>query len=120
MDTIAEMLISIKNANAAAKPSVSVPHSNLRQSIAECLMKNGYVASVSKKTSEGGKPFLEITLSYEGKDPKIAHVERVSKPSRRIYTKAKEIRRVKNGKGLLVVSTPKGGLAGRKKRIGRR
>lgn len=112
MDTIAQMLVSIKNANASGKESVSLPYSNLRHAIAECLVKEGYIAGASKKTGKGDKQFLEIALSYEGKSPKLSFAKRVSKPSRRIYIKSKEIRPVKNGRGLLVVSTPKGVLSG--------
>jgi len=112
MDTIAEMLIMIKNANKASKQGVSIPYSNLRHSIADCLVKRGYISSASKKIGKKDKPFLEIALSYDGKNPKVSHIERVSKPSRRVYIKSKEIRPVKNGFGLLVVSTPKGILAG--------
>lgn len=112
MDTIAQMLITIKNANNSQKESVAIPYSGLRHAIADCLAKTKYVSSVSKKTDKKEKAVLEITLSYEGKKPKVSHVERISKPSRRIYIKAKEIRPVKNGRGLLVVSTPKGVLTG--------
>ena len=112
MDTIAQMLISIKNGNAASKEAVILPYSKLRQQIADCLVKEGYITSASKKTDKGEKQVLEIVLSYEGKSPKMSFAKRVSKPSRRIYIKAKEIRPVKNGHGLLVVSTPKGVLSG--------
>ncbi len=112
MDKIADMLITIKNAGMASKPSVVIPYSNFRHAIADCLAKKKYVGSVSKKTDNKERPILEIVISYEGKHPKVTHVERVSKPSRRVYFKAKEMRLVKNGQGLLVVSTPKGVLSG--------
>jgi small subunit ribosomal protein S8 len=116
MDTISQMLITIKNANNSQKESVAIPYSGLRHAIADCLAKTNYVSSVSKKTDKKDKAVLEITLSYEGKKPRVSHVERISKPSRRIYIKAKEIKPVKNGRGLLVVSTPKGVLTGEEAR----
>lgn len=106
------MLITIKNAGGAAKTQVTLPYSNLRHRIADCLAKHNYVAAVAKKTDKKDKPVLEIGILYEGKSPRVHSVERISKPSRRIYIKAKEIKPVKNGRGLLVVSTPKGVLAG--------
>ena len=112
MDEIGDMLTTIKNAGQASKASVVIPYSNLKHSIADCLSKRQYVGAVSKKTDKKDKPVLEIVISYEGKFPKVSKVERISKPSRRVYIKAKEIRSVKNGSGLLVVSTPKGILAG--------
>lgn len=112
MDKIGEMLITIKNAGRASKASVVIPYSNLRHAIAECLSKQNYVGSISKRTDKKDKPVLEIVISYDGKFPKVTNVERISKPSRRIYMKAKELRPVKNGSGLLVVSTPKGVLTG--------
>ena len=112
MDKIGDMLTTIKNAGQASKASVVIPYSNLKRSIADCLSKRQYVGAVSKKTDKKDKPVLEIVISYEGKFPKVSKVERISKPSRRVYIKAKEIRSVKNGSGLLVVSTPKGILAG--------
>ncbi|MEZ4210700.1 MAG: 30S ribosomal protein S8 [Candidatus Paceibacterota bacterium] len=112
MDKIGEMLITIKNAGRASKASVVLPYSNLRHAVAECLSKQNYVGTIAKKTDKKNKPVLEISISYEGRLPKVTNVERISKPSRRIYIKAKEIRPVKNGAGLLVVSTPKGVLTG--------
>ncbi len=112
MDKIGDMLTTIKNAGQASKASVVIPYSNLRHAIAECLSKQNYVGAISKRTDKKDKPVLEIVISYNGKSPKMKNVERVSKPSRRIYMKAKELRPVKNGSGLLVVSTPKGVLTG--------
>ncbi len=106
------MLITIKNAGTASKPNVLIPYSNLMHSIAECLSKKNYVGVVSKKTGKKDKPVLEIAISYEAGSPKIKSVERISKPSRRIYIKSKDIKNVKNGYGLLVISTPKGVLSG--------
>ncbi len=121
MDKIADMLITIKNAGFAEKRNVVLPYSSFKHDIANCLVKNNYVASVSKKTDKGGKPVLDITLSFDGKNPKVSHVERVSKPSRRIYVKSKDIKPIKHGFGIVVISTPKGVLTGedaRKEMVG--
>ncbi len=108
MDKIANMLIMIKNAGLAGKESVLIPYSKLKHSIADCLVKGKFVESVSKKTLEDDKNFLDIKLIVNGRNPKITQVERISKPSKRVYIKAKEIKPVRQGFGMMVLSTPKG------------
>ena len=112
MDSISNMLIMMKNASLAGKESVSLPYSKIKNSIAECLKKEGYVSSISKKT-KNDQPLLEVELLYVDKKPKITEVERISKQSRRVYFGMKDIHSVRNGSGLLVLSTPKGILSGR-------
>src|SRR3990167_4641353 len=111
MDSISNMLIVIKNGSLAGKEFVFLPYSKMKHAIAECLKKEGYVSDVSKKV-RNEQPVLEIGLVYTDKIPKITQVERISKQSRRVYLKIKEIHRVRNGSGLLVLSTPKGILSG--------
>lgn len=101
------MLIALKNAGNAGHESVTVPYSKLKHAIATCLEKEGYVQSVAKKAKKG-HPVLEMTLEYKEGKPRVTDLERVSKPSRRLYMGVKDIRPVKNGFGLLVLSTPKG------------
>lgn len=115
MDSIANMLIVMKNGSLAGKDSVSVPYSKLKNAIAECLKKEGYVQQISKKTKKGF-PMLEMELVYKDKNPKITQVERISKQSRRVYFGVKDIHKVRSGSGLLVLSTPKGILSGREAR----
>lgn len=115
MDSISNMLIVIKNGSLAGKASVLVPYSKIKNAIAECLKKEGYIAGVSKKVKKD-QPILEINLIYKDKKPRITEVERVSKQSRRVYFKIKDIHRVRDGAGLLVLSTPKGILSGREAR----
>lgn len=112
MDTIANMLISIKNGGNAGKRSVSLPYSKMNHAIADCLQKHGYISNVSKKTEKEDKDTLQIDLNYEETSPKVTHVERISKPSRRMYIKSKDIRPIRNGFGLMILSTPKGILEG--------
>ncbi|OGI62921.1 30S ribosomal protein S8 [Candidatus Nomurabacteria bacterium RIFCSPHIGHO2_01_FULL_39_220] len=122
MDPIANMLITMKNGGLAGKESVFLPYSKMKNAIAECLKKEGYVADVSKKISakggsaSGGKNqrlALEIGLIYIDQKPKITEVERISKQSRRVYFGMKDIHSVRNGSGLLVLSTSKGILSGK-------
>ncbi len=102
----------MKNASLARKESITLPYSNMKNAILECLKKEGYIEEVSKKTRQG-YPVLEAKLIYVDKKPKIQDVERVSKQSRRVYFGIKEIHPIKNGFGLLVLSTPKGILSGK-------
>ena len=111
MDPIANMIIMMKNASTARKESVSFPYSNVKNAIAECLKKEGYIKDFSKKTKKG-LPLLEIELLFTEKGPKINEVERVSKLSKRVYLGIKDIHSVRKGTGLLVLSTPKGILSG--------
>lgn len=115
MDQIANMLISIKNGGMANKESVLFPYSKLKNAIALCLEKEGYISSVAKKTKKG-IPMLEVGLVYVDKAPKVKEVERVSKQSRRVYFGVKDIHTVRNSSGLLVLSTPKGILSGKEAR----
>jgi small subunit ribosomal protein S8 len=105
----------MKNGSLAGKESVCLPYSKIKNAIAECLKKEGYVMNVSKKVKKD-QPVLEIKLVYADKTPKITEVERISKQSKRVYFGMKDIHRVRNGSGLLVLSTPKGILSGKEAR----
>ena len=111
-DPIAAMLIMIKNASRAKKATVTVPYSKLKHSIANCLEKSGYLSGVSKKTLKN-MPVLTLDLVYEGGQAKITDLKRVSKPSLRVYAGVKDLRPVRQGYGLMVLSTPKGILTDR-------
>ena len=115
MDQISNMIIMLKNGGMAGKESVAFPYSKLKNAIALCLEKEGYVSSVAKKTKKG-QPMLEVGLIYVDKKPKVKEVERISKQSRRVYFGMKDINTVRNGSGLLVLSTPKGILSGKEAR----
>lgn len=105
----------MKNGSLAGKESVSIPYSKMKNAIAECLKKEGYINTVSKKVKKD-QPILEVSLVYRDKKPKITEVERISKQSRRVYFGMKDIHSVRNGSGLLVLSTPKGILSGKEAR----
>ncbi len=106
-DPISNFIISIKNGSQARKASITVPYSVLKESIAHALEKAGYVSSIEKKGKKAIKT-LDIGLVYNGDEPRVHGVDRISKPSRRIYQKAKDIRMFKSGFGNTVFSTPKG------------
>ena len=120
-DKIADMLIRIKNAGAADKESAVVPHSKLKASIADTLLKSGYVKSVSNKGKKT-KKVIEIGIAYdENGKPKVKEVKRISKLSCRVYYGYRDIKPVRNGYGALILSTPKGILTGeeaRKENVG--
>ncbi|MFZ2523013.1 MAG: 30S ribosomal protein S8 [Minisyncoccia bacterium] len=108
MDQIADMIIRIKNASESKKESVVLPYSNLKLAILDVLMKNGYVKSFGKKGKKVVK-YIEVGLQYDSEGrPAVHGVDRVSKLSKRVYYKTGEIRKVKNGLGNLILSTPKG------------
>ena len=120
MDSISNMLIIMKNGSLAGKESVLLPYSKMKLAIAECLKKEGYVGSVTKKVKKD-QPVLEVGLLYVDKKPKVTEVEIISKQSRRVYFGMKDIHTVRSGSGLLVLSTPKGILSGkdaRKEHVG--
>ena len=111
MDKVANMLITIKNGGNAKKDAVTIPFSKYAQSIAKCLLDNGFIAGYEKKKREKGD-ILEVRVKYDDDSPKIRGVRRISKPSRRLYASVKEIYPVRDGYGKLILSTPKGILAG--------
>lgn len=111
MDVIANMLNGIKNAGRAKKAEVVLPYSKFKAAIAHKLFESGYVKSHEKRT-KGNLPVLAIGVSYtENGLPKVSDIKQVSKQSRRVYYSVKEIKPVKNGKGELFLSTPKGVLS---------
>jgi small subunit ribosomal protein S8 len=121
MDHIADMITRIKNAADVRKESVVFPYSKIKHDIAAVLQKEGYLKSVTKKGKKVTK-FVEVELAYDAEGaPKVNGVQRVSKFSKRMYTKAKDIRPVKYGTGMLILTTPKGILTGkeaRKEKVG--
>jgi small subunit ribosomal protein S8 len=112
MDTISNMIIQLKNAGNAGLEHVIIPHSKLKVSIAEVLKKERFIKDfeiVKKKN----KQVLSIDLFIENRTPRIQGVQRLSKPSKRIYKKFSEIRPVKSGYGSLIISTSHGVMTGR-------
>jgi small subunit ribosomal protein S8 len=120
MDRKANLLISLKNGGNAGKETITVPYSNFTGEIAKVLFNAGYVASYAKKSRAKGD-VLEVGVLYVDTKPRIHDVKLVSKSSRRVYFGVHDVKQVKNGRGLLVLSTPKGILTGdeaRKEHVG--
>lgn len=112
MDVISNMIIQIKNAGNAGLNEVELPYSKFKHTILDVLKKEGFIKRVDTGTKKGKKTLL-AELFVENRIPKIKGVERISKPSRRVYRRSEEMRPVKNGYGTLVVSTSKGVMSGR-------
>ena len=115
-DPIADMFTRIRNANTKRKKSVSMPASVVKLGIANILKEEGYVSEV---TIVPGKPAstLTLTLKYgEYGEFVITSIERISKPGRRVYAKADELKPILRGMGIQVLSTPKGILSDRSAR----
>lgn len=111
-DPIGDFIIRIKNAGNASKESISVPFSKMKFAIAELLSAKGFVGSVTKKNKGDVVRSINVGLLYtEDGQPKISDVKRISKPSRRLYEKAKNIKQYRRGFGMTVFSTPKGIMA---------
>ncbi len=112
-DPIADMLTRIRNAQSAQKVSVTMPSSKIKNAIAEVLKSEGYIAEYSNQVT-GPKAELTVVLKYfEGK-PVIERIDRVSRPSLRIYKGKAELPRVLGGLGISIVSTSKGLMSSRK------
>ena len=118
-DPIADMLTRIRNALAVGHPNVRMPSSKMKVAIAKILKDEGFIEDYYV-TSERPQPQLVIKLKYVGerkkRRPVITGLKRVSKPGRRIYTRASEIPWVKSGMGIAILSTPKGVLTGQQAR----
>ena len=110
-DPIADMLTRIRNAIAVNKRQIILPHSNIKEKVAEVLVKDGFLSKV-ESNGEGGFKSLVVTINEEGTNPTITDIKRLSKPGRRLYAASKEIPRVKYGRGIVVISTSKGIMTG--------
>lgn len=106
-DPIADMLTRIRNANSVRHDTVDVPASNMKKSIAQILLDEGYIKSY-QIVDDGTQGVIHITLKYNGKDKVITGLRRVSKPGLRVYVGADELPRVLRGLGIAIVSTSKG------------
>ena len=115
-DVIADMLTRIRNANDAKHESVDIPASNLKKSIAEILLEEGYIKNF-QIVEDGKQGIIRVTLKYAaGKQKVINGLRRVSKPGLRIYSNCEDMPRVMNGLGIAIVSTSKGVMTDKKAR----
>ena len=107
-DPIADMLTRIRNALIARHETVTIPASNMKKSIAQILLDEGYVKSVDY-IDDGLQGQIKIVLKYaQGKESVIKGLKRISKPGLRVYAKNDEIPKVLGGLGIAIISTPKG------------
>ena len=115
-DHISELIISLKNASAVGHESVETPYTKMKSSVLDVLKKEGYVGDI-ETLGEGVKKNIHVELKYDNNGaPAITDAKRVSKFSRRIYKGSKEIFPVKNGYGLMVLTTPNGVMSGKQAR----
>ena len=107
-DSIADLLTRIRNASAAKHDTVDVPASNMKKSIAQILLDEGYIKSF-QVIDDGKQGIIRITLKYgENKTPIISGLRRVSKPGLRIYSNCEDMPKVMKGLGTAIISTSKG------------
>ena len=119
-DPIADMLTRIRNAIAVRKHEVTLPHSKVKESVAQLLKRSSFIADVRVSDDKIGK-LMTITINEPTENARITEIVRLSKPGRRYYASAQEIPIVKRGRGLVIVSTSKGMMTGddaRKQRVG--
>ena len=115
-DIIGDMIIRLKNAGVVGKKHVEMPHSKLRQAVADKLVAAGYIEKAEQQGKKVQKT-LVITLKYEDGKHRIEGVKRISKPGRRLYVKVADIHRVKFGRGHILLSTPAGILTNDEARL---
>ena len=111
-DPIADMLTRIRNAIAASRAYVVMPHSKMKEQIARILKDNNFIADYKVETVDAFKT-LNITVHPDGEQPTLNDLQRVSKPGRRVYTSAGDIPLILGGRGMVIVSTPGGMMTGR-------
>ena len=119
-DPIGDMIARIKNALVRNHKKVALPSSNFKIKISDILKSEGYIHDY-KTNSENNKSILLIYLKYHSGNPVISTIERVSKPGRRIFSRAESLPKINNGLGIAIVSTPKGVMTdidARKQKVG--
>ncbi|SRR6266496_1432726 len=110
-DPIADMLTRIRNAARVNKSQVVLPHSTIKETVARQLMRAGYLKDVQVVDGKPQRSLL-IVINEPGTSSTINEIVRLSKPGRRVYAHANEIPRVKNGRGIVLISTSKGVMTG--------
>ena len=120
VNTITDMFNRIRNAQMVKKPTVLVPLSGINYEIGRLLAERGFIDKVEKKGKKI-KKFIEIALKYTDKVPAISGIKTISKPGQRIYISSREIRPVKGGYGMAIISTSRGVMTdkeARKQKLG--
>ena len=108
MDPIGDMFTRIRNGQLRLLPNVEMPSSNFRLKILEVLKSEGFIVSYHIEKKDNNKVSLIVDLKYYEGTPVIREIKRVSKPGRRVYSRATSIPRIQNGLGLAIISTNKG------------
>jgi small subunit ribosomal protein S8 len=114
VDNISNLIISIKNASTAGKDYLNVPATKISNAILNVLKENNFIQDFSKKDKDSKT--IKVVLKYEDGTPVITDVKRISKNSKRVYQSSKEIKNIKRGYGISVLSTPNGVLSGQQAR----
>ena len=113
-DPIADMLTRIRNANTANHPSVDIPASRMKASIAQILKDEGFITDF-ERTNDGPQGTLRVKLKYgPEKEKVITGLRRISRPGLRVFTSKTEIPRVLGGLGLVIISTSRGIMSGKR------
>tara|TARA_B100001248_G_C27391604_1_gene462724 strand:- start:2642 stop:3040 length:399 start_codon:yes stop_codon:yes gene_type:complete len=107
-DPIGDMFSRIRNGQLRFLNSIVIPSSTFRKNILEILKNEGYIKDYFIEKKENNKITLKVSLKYYDGDPVIKEIKRISKPGRRVYSRATSIPKVMNGLGLAILSTPKG------------
>ena len=107
-DPIGDMFSRIRNGQMRSLNSVAIPSSNFRRNILTILKNEGFIKDFFIEKNENNKVSLKITLKYFEGNPVIKEIKSISKPGRRVYSRATSIPRGMNGLGLAILSTPKG------------
>ena len=120
-DPIGDMFSRIRNGQMRFLNSIDMPSSNFRKNILKILKNEGYIKDYYLEKTTNNKDSLRINLKYYEGDPVIKEIKRISKPGRRVYSRANSIPKVMNGLGLAILSTPKGVMSdveARKNKVG--
>ncbi len=107
-DPIGDMIARIRNAALRKRSKVLTPASRMRERVLDVLKSEGYIRDFSLVQAPGAFPQFEVELKYFDGEPVIAEINRVSKPGRRVYSSISDLKPVKNGLGISILSTPKG------------
>ena len=117
-DPIADMLTRIRNAVRIERPVVEMPHSKVKRGVAEVLKREGYIwdwREEDAKETPGTQLLIDLKYGPNG-ERVIRHIKRVSKPGRRVYSRATELRPILNGLGISIISTSRGVISDREAR----
>jgi small subunit ribosomal protein S8 len=107
-DPLGDMIARIRNAAQRRRGKVRTPASRMRERVLDVLLSEGYIRGYALVQEPGAFPQFEVELKYFDGQPVIAEISRVSKPGRRVYASIADLKPVKNGLGISILSTPKG------------